>query len=112
LEAEWEKLDTFTRYSNISSADYHEVRLRMLEAMGEPADAGAISPERMELLAELEHMRWCRYHLLNNWSYGVPEGGKNKDAERRVHRDLKPYAQLSEAEKQKDRDAVRVMLEL
>ncbi len=112
LDAEWEKLDTFTRYSNISSADYHEVRLRMLEAMGEPADAGAISPGRMELLAELEHMRWCRYHLLNNWSYGVPEGGKNKDAARRVHRDLKPYAQLSEAEKQKDRDAVRVMLEL
>ena len=112
LNSEWKKLDTFTRYSNISSADYHEIRLKMLNAMGEACDPDQISPERMELLAELEHMRWCRYHWLNNWSYGVPENGKHKDNINRIHLDLKPYDQLTEPEKQKDRDAIQVLLEL
>ena len=111
-EAEWRKLDTFTRYSNISSADYHEIRLKMLQGMGEPSDPDRISPSCMELLAELEHMRWCRYHWLNNWTYGVPERGGNKDSARKIHADLRPYDQLSEQEKQKDRDAVCLLLEL
>ncbi len=33
-EAEWAKLDAFTRRLNISAADYHLVRLDMLKAMG------------------------------------------------------------------------------
>ena len=111
-EAEWRKLDTFTRYSNISSADYHEIRLKMLQGMGEPSDPDRISPSCMELLAELEHMRWCRYHWLNNWTCGVLEGGGNKDSARKIHADLRPYDQLSEQEKQKDRDAVCLLLEL
>ena len=112
LNKEWAKLDTFTRYSNISSADYHEIRLKMLSAMGEETDPDKVSPECMELLSELEHMRWCRYHWLNNWTLGIPENGKNKDAEKRIHHDLKPYDQLTEPEKQKDRDAIRILLEL
>ena len=108
-EAEWRKLDGFTRYSNISSADYHEIQLRMLEIMGEPADAARMSPACLELLAELEHIRWCRYHWLNNWRFGTPENGKRKDPERRIHADLVPYESLSEAEKEKDRENIRVL---
>ncbi len=51
-EAEWRKLDAFTRESNISAADYHEVRLTMLGAMGLPAEAEKLPPETMELLGE------------------------------------------------------------
>ena len=112
LNAEWEKLDTFTRYSNISSADYHEIRLKMLKAMGEPDDPDRMTDGCMELLAELEHMRWCRYHWLNNWTCGIPENGKNKDTARRIHIDLMPYDRLPDKEKQKDRDTVRLLLEL
>lgn len=112
LDAEWRKLDTFTRYSNISSADYHEIRLAMLRSMGMPEDPDRIPGDVMELLSELEHMRWCRYHLLNNWTQGTPENGKSKDSVKRIHVDLMPYDRLSEGEKQKDRDSVRVLLEL
>lgn len=111
-EAQWRKLDSFTRYSNISAADYHEVRLRMLEAMKLKKDFEELPAEVMELFLELEHIRWCRYHYLNNWSYGVPADGSNKDKSRRIHRDLVPYSKLSEKDKEKDRENIRILLEI
>lgn len=107
-EIQWQGLDTFTRYSNISAADYHEIRLQMLAELRQTPEA--LSPDTMELLSELEHMRWCRYHYLNNWRYGVPENGKNKDVRKRIHKDLVPYSTLSEEEKKKDRDNVELLL--
>lgn len=112
METEWYKLDSFTRYSNISSADYHEQRLKLMEVQGIPDQADAISPESMEVLAELEHIRWCRYHYLNNWRYGQPENEKVKDPARRLHSLLIPYSELSEAEKEKDRENIRVLLSI
>lgn len=111
-EAEWRSLDGFTRYSNLSSADYHEIRLQMLAAMGQPADAARMTPDCLELLSQLEHIRWCRYHYLNNWQYGQPEDGGRKDPKRRLHRDLVPYGALSEAEKEKDRENIRILLSI
>lgn len=108
--AEWKKLDSFTRYSNISSADYHEIRLQMLAAWNAPADYAGLSAEQIELLAELEHIRWCRYHYLNNWRYGTPEGGGAKDKKLRIHRDLIPYDRLTDGEKQKDRDTIETLM--
>ena len=110
MEKEWGRLDPFTRYSNVSSADYHEIRLKLLEAQGLPCWAEELGPEDMELLAELEHIRWCRYHYLNNWRFGRPENGKAKDPVRRLHTLLIPYDELSEAEKEKDRENIRVLL--
>lgn len=109
-EQEWKKRDAFTRYSNISSADYHEVRLIMLADMGE--DAKHPTPDCMELLSELEHIRWCRYHYLNNWKYGILENGKRKDPVQRIHTDLIPYMELTEGEKEKDRENIRTLLSL
>lgn len=109
-EAEWAKLDAFTRESNISAADYHLVRLDMLAAMGLPASAEKLPPDTMEILAELEHIRWCRYHYLNNWTFGQPEDGRRKDPARRIHGDLVPYQNLTEAEREKDRENIRILL--
>ena len=109
-EREWERLDGFTRYSNVSAADYHQVRLHMLDALGWPREAAQLTGEQMELLAELEHIRWCRYHYLNNWRQGEPGEGRRKDPARRIHADLVPYGALTDPEKQKDRDNIRVLL--
>lgn len=109
-KAEWARLDAFTRYSNISCADYHDIRLKMLDAMGIPADAAKLSPDVRELLTELEHIRWCRYHYLNNWKAGMPKNGKRKDPKARIHTDLIPYAELKCEEKKKDWENIRLLL--
>ena len=94
-EREWDRLSGFLKSSNISSADFHQV-LR---------DLSASVPE--EELAELEHIRWCRFYSLNYWKQGSPEGGARKDDRRRIHRDLVAYSALSEEEREKDREVVR-----
>lgn len=87
----WEKLDSFKRYSNVSSSDYMYVIDRLL-GQGVP----------MEKIAELEHVRWCRYHYIYNWKYGP-----KTDSAKRIHNCLIPYSKLSEEEKAKDFEAVR-----
>ena len=111
-EKEWKKLNAFTKYSNVSSVDYHEIRKQMLRSFtgSDCTEEGAYLPY-LELFAELEHIRWCRYHFLNDWSYGIPKNGKAKDADLRIHRSLIPYRELSEAEKEKDRETVRFMFQ-
>lgn len=86
----WEALDGFTRGSNVSSADYMYVTDRLIEE--------GMSEEK---LAELEHIRWCRYHYLNNWRYAPAT-----DKSRRLHNCLIPFDALSEEEKRKDMEAI------
>lgn len=94
-EKDWNKLNGFLKWSNISSADFNEI-------LGELIDANA----DLEMLSELEHIRWCRFHYLNYWKYGVPENGKSKDPKRRIHTCLVSYSKLGEDEKEKDREVV------
>lgn len=90
----WETLSPLHRASGISSAGYFPV-LRRLSKVGVPP----------ETLAELEHIRWCRFHLLRGWRYGPV-----RDDGRLIHNCLIPYARLTEEEKQKDRDNVALAL--
>ena len=99
-----------SRYSNVSAADYHDIRLQMLDAWGCAEEA--LPPDTLERLAELQQIRWCRYHYLHNWKHGVPTNGRRKDPVRREHVDLCPYEELEESEKEKDRRNVLTLLEL
>jgi hypothetical protein len=93
LEHEWyDNADDFGRYSSISAAEFYDVCVAVLE--------GQQVEDKLELLAELEHIRWCRYHYLHNWVRGP------KDKKRRIHHCLVDYAELPESEKQKDRDNI------
>lgn len=96
-EADWNKLNGFLKCSNISSADFMEI-MEYLLRIGVNTDT--------ESLAELEHIRWCRFHHLNYWSYGIPENGKNKDEVHKIHKCLCGYSELAEADKDKDRAIV------
>lgn len=97
-EREWDKLDGFLKWSNISSADFIEV----IEAI---ADLDHNVSE--EELAELEHIRWCRFHYLNYWKYGIPDNGKNRDEQKKIHKCLCAYTDLSEVDKEKNRKTAR-----
>ena len=72
----WEKLDCFKRYSNVSSSDYMYMAEHLLK-----------SGMSFETLAELEHIRWCRYHYIHNWKYG-----KITDSIKRTHNCLIPFS--------------------
>lgn len=92
--APWEKLSCFKRYSNVSSADYMFVIKRLAE-----------KNVPFETITELEHIRWCRYHYINNWKYGEVRN----DSER-IHNCLIPFSELSEEEKLKDIEAIKSKL--
>lgn len=96
-EADWNKLNGFLQWSNISSADFGHVLAGLLKQNPELDD---------DILAELEHIRWCRFHYLNYWTYGEPLDGKDKDPVRRIHKCLCPYQELSPENKSKDRAVV------
>ena len=97
----WRKLDGFTQWSNISSTDFQEVL----------PDIRTVRPAlTLEQLAELEHLRWCRFHTLCGWRYGVPEQG-TRDKERKIHKCLCAFAELDPEDREKDRAIVRRVLE-
>ncbi len=98
-EKDWNRLSGFLKWSNISSADFGDV-LRFLIPAGSD----------QEELAELEHIRWCRFHYLNNWKQGKTENGKNRDDAKKIHGSLKAYGELSEEEKDKDRAVIAAIL--
>ncbi len=83
---EWEELNSFLRWDNVSSANYDDIRI-FLQRKG-------VSEEQ---LAELEHKRWLRSHYLDNWKYS-----EERDDSLHRHPDLRDFDQLSEAEQQKD----------
>ena len=75
-------------------------------------DAAGLSQKQMELLAELEHIRWCRYQQFYNWRMGIPENSARKDAALQIHKDLIPYDELTKEEKEKDKDNIRMLQKL
>lgn len=61
-----------------------------------------IEPELMEKLAEAAHDVWMEGKLKDGWKLGPVIDKTNK-----IHSCLVPYAQLSEGDKESDRDMVR-----
>lgn len=95
-EKDWNKLSGFLKGSNISAADFGEVLSVLNERIGE------------EEQAELEHIRWCRYMFLNYYTLGTPTNGKNRDDDKRIHKDLKDFSELDPKERVKDVEAIRI----
>jgi hypothetical protein len=60
------------------------------------------SSEELELMARMEHERWGEEKLREGWRYGP-----TRDDARKTHPSLVPWSELSEEEKDKDRNPVR-----
>jgi hypothetical protein len=104
---EWTYLGQGFRNSRRAQADHLEVKLRAVhcrrvaEAAPEKKVA-AFTPEEVELLAEMEHSRWCAERFLAGWTLGSP-----KDKARKITPDLVPWSDLPEPIREYDRQAVR-----
>ena len=99
---EWQDLSAFLRYSNISSADFNEVRRRYIDYYGDTLSHN----ELVAILTELEHIRWCRYHYMNNWVLG-----EEKNKMLRTHPCLVPFDELTQEEIDKDQVIVEQFIE-
>ncbi|MBQ7012044.1 MAG: hypothetical protein IJN63_10090 [Clostridia bacterium] len=100
IDEEWMALSAQNRYSYLRAADFRQVAKKLLG--DRPLDA-----ESLEELAMIEHERWCRYHYLNNWTYG-----EKKDFTLRTHPCLVEYNALSDRLKESDRINIRYLLQL
>jgi len=60
-----------------------------------------ISDEEIEMLAEKEHERWCREQTIQGWRYGDLRNNVEK-----THPSMVNWNKLTEAEKDKDRQAI------
>jgi hypothetical protein len=102
----WHELDEDFKQSNRKQADDMYNKLAAINCCLEPLISWdeplfSFTPEEVEKLAELEHIRWIDERIAEGWKPGV----KNK--EQKTTPWLVPYAQLPEDMKEFDRDPVR-----
>jgi voltage-gated potassium channel Kch len=101
-EVPWEALEESFRDSNRQAADHIPVKLRALgyhiESVrgGQPLHLAAGDAE-LEMLARMEHARWCAEKWLDGWRFGEP-----RDDAKKVHPDLRPWDALPVGERQID----------
>lgn len=90
----WEELSNFLVNSNISAAAYFQVVVKLYQ-----------DGTSKECLNKLEHIRWCRFHYLQNWKHGI-----EKDLNKKTHPCLLSFEELSIEEKKKDMENVNLAL--
>jgi hypothetical protein len=64
--------------------------------------SGCLSKVEIEKLSQEEHKRWLKQKIVSGWKY-APE----TDTAKKLHKDMVPWEQLSEAAKDKDRLVIR-----
>ena len=99
----WDKLDGFTKASNLAAADYHEIRLMILRKQGKKE--AAFTETEQEWLSKAEHIRWCRFHFVNHWVY-KPLADVRSDRKKRIHTCLIPFESMKEEDRKKDWDTI------
>jgi hypothetical protein len=98
------------RYADGVSAKLAALKWTLVPAPLAELDRSArfsISPDELEVLAEKEHERWQAALEDDDW-----KPGDRIDPERKTHTNLKPWAELSEEDKDKDRLVVRSLPEI
>jgi len=103
--APWDALDEDLRMANRAQALAMREKLESIGcgiAEGPDEPPFAFTEAELDRLARVEHDRWCQQRTDAGWTYGPVQ-----DHARRTHPSLVAWAQLSEVERDKDRDAVR-----
>jgi hypothetical protein len=104
----WEQLTEPQREENRRFADDLHVKLGLIGCMlvplplPDPAHKPfEFSDSELDLLSRHEHERWMASKLADGWTFGP------RDDAKKIHDQIKPWEQLDESNKDKDRNAVR-----
>jgi len=106
----WENLPENIRNANRAVADHFDIKMRAVGCKVVPEGIGTevqLSPNEIEILAIMEHQRWWADRSINGWKLA-----EVRDDINRFHPNMVPYEELSNADKQKDRDSVLQMIEI
>jgi hypothetical protein len=102
----WEQLPEKFRSANRDLAVDVGRKLAQIGCLLTPRSAGepefAYRSGEVERLAELEHERWMAERLRTGWSYGAV-----RDEAAKRHPTMVPWDELTDEQKEKDRQAVR-----
>jgi serine phosphatase RsbU (regulator of sigma subunit) len=107
---DFDDLSAEIKYSNIDNATHIPTKLLSIGYKIRPVKKGFkpyalhLNEEEIETMARVEHMRWSWEKRLNGWI-----SGNIKDEVKKTHPSLIPYEQLSESEKEKDRELVKLI---
>lgn len=107
--APWDNLPPNLKESNRNQAEYITVKLRQLGYdfdMTTDWDRPPLefTAQEVEEMAKMEHIRFVDERLREGWKLGPV-----KDSEKKISPTLIPWGELSEMEKDKDRDPVRAI---
>jgi serine phosphatase RsbU (regulator of sigma subunit) len=98
------------KYSNKDNACHIPTKLLSIGYKIRPVQKGYkavtlhLNEAEIETMSYVEHIRWCWDKRLNGWIYGNVKDNSNK-----IHPGLITYQELSEPEKEKDRELVRLI---
>jgi hypothetical protein len=103
---EYDKLPDDLKESNRATVRDIPHKLRQLgyriEAGSGQRRLSTFSKADLERLAQLEHQRWAEHKLERGWTYGP-----KTDPARKIHASLVSWDELSEREREKDREVIR-----
>ena len=107
---DFEALPEEIRYSNLDNAFHIPTKLLSVGYKIRPVRKGFkpltlhLNEQEIDTMARVEHLRWCWDKRMNGWAYG-----KARDDRKKIHPSIIPYEDLSESEKEKDRELVRLI---
>jgi voltage-gated potassium channel Kch len=108
----WASLDISYRDSNRQQADHLYVKLRAINCLTAPKDEKLnhqsfveFTQEELDILAPVEHARWCAERYIDGWKYAPGE----KDLVKKTNRCLVDWSdrELKMKDRDKDYDAVK-----
>jgi hypothetical protein len=101
----WEGMPELKKESNRVAVLHGTIKKKIWESV---QDAGEKALEStLESLSVSEHSRWMAEKVMDGFVYGAETVSR-----RRIHRDLRPWGELSVSDKDKDRNQVRKVLGL
>ena len=107
---DFDNLPEDIKFSNLDNAYHIHTKLLSVGYKIKPVQKGYkaftlhLKDDEVETMACVEHIRWSWDKRLNGWIYG-----DIRDNIKKIHPGLVPYEELSESEKEKDRELVRLI---